>query len=289
MIEVNRLVKEKNAKASATAETQKKEEEIRGPRKSIFREYFESAVVTFIMALYGMTFIAQGVDVPTGSMQNTILIGDHLLVNKFIFAPGSHLFFLPQREIKRGDIVVFKWPGDINHPEYNHAPDNIPYQTFYVKRVVGMPGDRLEVRGAEVLINDQPLPEHRIAAIDHSNQGADEIVDNPLRRENEKYSVYYDPKVLSAGAHVIDSEEAAGHYGLAGSPISIPPGYYFVMGDNRQNSLDSRYWGLLRRDLIFGRPMFVYWSYDQSAPKSGNFLLDFFTNTRWNRTGTLIK
>src|SRR3954451_15132951 len=89
-----------------------------GPPKSIFREYFESFVVTLVMALFGMTFILQAVTVPTGSMQNTILIGDYLLVNKFIFTPGGHeLPFLPQREIKRGDIIVFKYPGNKLHPE----------------------------------------------------------------------------------------------------------------------------------------------------------------------------
>src|ERR1044071_7371729 len=86
----------------------------KGPPKSVWREYFESAVVTVIMALFGMTFIVQAVKVPTGSMQNTITIGDHLLVNKFIFAPGPPLPFLPQREIKRGDIIVFKYPGNSN-------------------------------------------------------------------------------------------------------------------------------------------------------------------------------
>lgn len=265
------------------------EETPKGPLKSTLREYFESAVVTLIMALYGMTFVAQGVDVPTGSMQNTILIGDHLLVNKFIFAPGPHLPFLPQRDVQRGDIVVFKWPGDVNHPEYNREPDNIPYRTFYVKRVVGMPGDKIELRGAQVLINDQPLSEHRIAAIDHGDKSPDQIVNEPPRQANEKYNVYYKPSTIQlTPPHPIDSEAITYHYAKAGQPMIIPPGYYFVMGDNRDNSLDSRYWGLLRRDLIFGRPMIVYWSYDQSAPKS-NFLIDFFKNSRWGRTGTLIK
>src|ERR687883_1586173 len=86
-----------------------------GPPRSTLREYFESLVVTAIMALFGMTFVVQAVKVPTGSMQNTILIGDHLLVNKFIFAPGPVLPFLPQRDIRRGDIIVFKFPGDQNH------------------------------------------------------------------------------------------------------------------------------------------------------------------------------
>src|SRR5678809_1248933 len=108
-----------------------------GPPKSVWREYFESAVVTVIMALFGMTFIVQAVKVPTGSMQNTITIGDHLLVNKFIFAPGTSLPFLPQREIRRGDIIVFKYPGNKYEPDRDQRPDNKPILTNYVKRVIG--------------------------------------------------------------------------------------------------------------------------------------------------------
>src|SRR6266852_6884638 len=103
-----------------------------GPPKSVIREYFESAVVTVIMALFGMTFIVQAVKVPTGSMQNTITVGDHLLVNKFVFAPGPRFPFLPQREIKRGDIIVFKYPGNPFNPERDQDPDNIPYKVNYV-------------------------------------------------------------------------------------------------------------------------------------------------------------
>src|SRR5258708_7726739 len=95
-----------------------------GPPKTVLREYFESAVVTVIMALFGMTFIVQAVKVPTGSMQNTITIGDHLLVNKFLFAPGPRLPFLPQREIRRGDIIVFKYPGNPKDPSRDQLPDN---------------------------------------------------------------------------------------------------------------------------------------------------------------------
>src|SRR6266545_1473311 len=112
----------------------------KGPPKSVWREYFESAVVTVIMALFGMTFIVQAVKVPTGSMQNTITIGDHLLVNKFVFAPGPRFPLLPQREIKRGDIIVFKYPGNPYDPkrDYERA-DNKPIVTNYVKRVIGIP------------------------------------------------------------------------------------------------------------------------------------------------------
>ena len=98
------------------------------------------------MALFGMTFIVQAVKVPTGSMQNTITIGDHLLVNKFIFAPGESLPFLPQREIRRGDIIVFKYPGNHYDPKRDDRPDNKPIVTNYVKRVIGLPGDRIQHR-----------------------------------------------------------------------------------------------------------------------------------------------
>src|SRR6266849_9573085 len=103
------------------------ETEPAGSPRSVIREYFESAVVTVIMALFGMTFIVQAVKVPTGSMQNTIVVGDHLLVNKFIFAPGPRLPLLPQREIRRGDIIVFKYPGNPFNPERDRDEDNIPF------------------------------------------------------------------------------------------------------------------------------------------------------------------
>jgi signal peptidase I len=118
-----------------------KETEQLGPRKTIIREYFESAVVTVIMALFGMTFIVQAVKVPTGSMQNTITVGDHLLVNKFLFAPGPRFPLLPQREIRRGDIIVFKYPGNPNNPARDQQEDNIPFKVNYVKRVIGLPGE----------------------------------------------------------------------------------------------------------------------------------------------------
>src|SRR3982074_1330984 len=122
----------------------------KGPPKSLWREYFESAVVTVIMALFGMTFIVKAVKVPTASMENTITIGDHLLVNKFIFAPGPRLPVLPQREINRGDIIVFKYPGNPFNPDRDRDEDNIPYKVNYVKRVIGLPGDLVEVKGLRV-------------------------------------------------------------------------------------------------------------------------------------------
>src|SRR5262245_22442798 len=136
-----------------------------GPPKSTMREYFESFVVTLVMALFGMTFILQAVTVPTGSMQDTILVGDYLLVNKFIFTPGGgSLSFLPQREIDRGDIIVFKYPGNKVHPEADSSRGLIPYQINYVKRVIGLPGETVEFRDNQVFINGKLLPEHRIMA-----------------------------------------------------------------------------------------------------------------------------
>ena len=254
----------------------------KGPPKSVFREYFESAVVTVIMALFGMTFIVQAVKVPTGSMENTITIGDHLLVNKFIFAPGASAPFLPQREIKQGDIIVFKYPGNKYDPKRDYErPDNKPIVTNYVKRVIGLPGDRIQIEGRNVIVNGKVLPEHRIDAIDHNDKGPVEIVNNPPRKPNDTYDVYYDPGKSDSAYPIFQNEGN-------GKEIVVPNNSYFVMGDNRNNSEDSRFWGFVPRDLVIGQAMFVYWSYDESAPSS-NLLLDIFKNTRWSRTGTMVK
>jgi signal peptidase I len=254
----------------------------KGPPKSVWREYFESAVVTVIMALFGMTFIVQAVKVPTGSMQNTITIGDHLLVNKFIFAPGASAPFLPQREIRRGDIIVFKYPGNKYDPRRDDRPDNKPITTNYVKRVIGLPGDRIRMEGRNVIVNGKPLPEHQIEALDNNDKAPLKIANNPVRKPGELYDVYYNPDFIEED-YPIFKFEGDGH------EIVIPEGKYFVMGDNRNNSEDSRYWGFVPRELVIGRAMFVYWSYDESANSNGNFVLDFLLNTRWGRTGTMVK
>jgi signal peptidase I len=257
-----------------------------GPPKSVWREYFESAVVTVIMALFGMTFIVQAVKVPTGSMQNTITIGDHLLVNKFIFAPGKSLPFLPQREIKHGDIIVFKYPGNPFDPKRDDRPDNRPILTNYVKRVIGLPGDRIRIQGNNVYVNGEVVPEHHITARDHNRKDPLEILDNPPRKPGELYDVYYRPGPAD------DDQEYDAFQDK--DEIVVPEASYFVMGDNRNNSEDSRYWGFVPRDLVIGRAMFVYWSYDESAestdaPFGLGVVIDFFRNTRWSRTGTLVK
>ena len=254
----------------------------KGPPKSVWREYFESAVVTVIMALFGMTFIVQAVKVPTGSMQNTITIGDHLLVNKFIFAPGKSLPFLPQREIRRGDIIVFKYPGNRYDVSRDDRPDNKPITTNYVKRVIGLPGDRIRMEGRNLIINGKLLPEHQIEAVDNNDKAPLNLKDASTRKPGETYDVYYNPDFTEENYPIFRLEGD-------GKEIVIPAGKYFVMGDNRNNSEDSRYWGFVPRELVIGQAMFVYWSYDESAPSSHNFIVDFFNNTRWSRTGTMVK
>jgi signal peptidase I len=242
-----------------------------------------------------MTFVVQAVKVPTGSMQNTILIGDHLLVNKFIFAPGEiKLPFLPQREIRRGDIIVFKYPG--SQTSYRENPPNDPanrqYITNYVKRVIGTPGDRIEIRGARIFVNGEQLSERIVSTNviredDPRTSGLDDMAPlvplaEPPAEGDGPYTVYYDTETpLDHDYHIY---EIAG-----GRTINVPDGHYFVMGDSRDNSLDSRWWGFVPRDLIIGRAMFVYWSYDETQPMEPPFVLDFLRNTRWSRTGTMVR
>jgi signal peptidase I len=265
-----------------------KEERETGPPKTVIREYFESAVVTVIMALFGMTFIVQAVKVPTASMENTIVVGDHLLVNKFIFAPGPMLPVLPQRDIKRSDIIVFKYPGNPFNPDRDKDEDNIPFKVNYVKRVIGLPGDSVEVKGLKVYVNGQPLPEHVVAVHNVNEKGPLEIVEDTPRQPGELYNVYYFADRVQAtreGHDMMASPDF--HFAVNGKPAKVPANSYFVMGDDRDNSLDSRAWGFVPRELVIGRAMFVYWSYDETKPFSSP--LDFFTNTRWSRTGTMVR
>ena len=255
---------------------------VQGPPKTVWREYFESAVVTVVMALFGMTFIVQAVKVPTGSMQNTITIGDHLLVNKFIFAPGKSAPFLPQREIKRGDIIVFKYPGNKYEPDRDQRPDNTPILTNYVKRVIGLPGDRIRIEGKDVIVNNEVIPEHGILVEEVGEKAPLRILATPPSQPGERYDVYHRQSFDS------DGRERNAFEGK--DELTVPPNSYFVMGDNRDNSEDSRYWGFVPRDLVIGRAMFVYWSYDESAEPTGwGIVADFFKNTRWSRTGTLVR
>jgi signal peptidase I len=216
-------------------------------QKSTVREYFESFVITAIIALFATTFTVQAFKIPTGSMESNLLIGDHLLVNKFIYGinPGFLSKILPYRNPKRGDIIVFKYPGGV--------------ETAYVKRLIGMPGDTIEVKDRTVFVNGQPLKEH-------------------YTQYNETI-VYRD------------------HYG----PTVIPQGHYFAMGDNRDNSADSRSWGFVPRDYILGKALVIYWSFETPRDeylRTGlwdrmkqyfDVIANFFTKTRWKRTFNIIR
>lgn len=250
--------------------------------KTIYREYAESIVVTIVMAMFGITFVVRSVNVPTGSMENTIHAGDFLLVNKFIFGPDEGNLatsttpvnfnldaILPHRPIRRGDIIVFKYPPD---PTQN-----------YVKRVIGLPGETIEIRGKRILINKQELPELRALVEQDPNDKGRLIEQATEPNPAARYKVFYE----SEFAYELDRQVFA-----VGQPYQIPENCYFAMGDNRDNSLDSRVWGPVPRNNIIGRPLFAYASAIPSEDKDGNpqvTLGDLAKNPRWYRAGTVIK
>jgi signal peptidase I len=249
------------------------------PAKSIVREYFEQGVITVIMALFLMTFIAQAVAVPTGSMQNTINIGDHLFVNKFVFGKSTPVLgpLLPTREIRRGDVIVFKLPSD---PKIN-----------YVKRVIGLPGDAVQVKGRRVFVNGQELPEQQVLVKldDHREDSALPVVKEEPKPDGAYYRVYYDES-HSGDEDELDFSQGM-RYGVK-EPVKVPDNSYMVMGDSRDNSLDSRYWGFVPRENIFARALYVHWSYnprDSGNISTGNRILDMIRNAKWSRTGTAVK
>jgi signal peptidase I len=201
-------------------------------KKSTLREYFESIVIAVILALFIRTFVVQAFKIPTGSMENNLLIGDHLLVNKFIVGPAPSALerrLLPIGSIERGDIVVFKYPED---PERD-----------FIKRIIGLPGETVELREKVVFIDGKRL--------------------------DEPYVHFLEPPGTDSGFHEVTSSDVRERYG----PVTVPANQYFAMGDNRDNSQDSRYWGFLPREYIKGKALIIYWSY---APES-------LTRTRWNR------
>ena len=222
-------------------------------KKSIVREYFESIVIAVILALFVRTWVVQAFKIPTGSMENNLLIGDHLLVNKFIFGPTPLAIgraLLPVRPIRRGDIVVFKYPEE---------PDR-----DFIKRVIGLPGETIELKNKKVHVNGQPLEEqHYVHFL------------TPPSNDYQEVTAY-------------DLRERFG-------PVTVPDDKYFVMGDNRDNSQDSRYWGFLPRSYVKGKALLIYWSYESgredyldvgligTIKRLGSVVTHFFTKTRWER------
>jgi signal peptidase I len=223
-------------------------------QKSTAREYVESIIIAVILALFIRTFVVQAFKIPTGSMENNLLIGDHLLVNKFVFGPMESTperWLLPVRPLRRGDVVVFKFP---EQPERD-----------FIKRVIGLPGETLEVRDKCVYIDGKPIDEAHVR--------------------------FLEPPPVPTEKHEVTSFDLRERYG----PVLIPAGHYFVMGDNRDNSEDSRYWGFLPRQNIKGLALMVYWSYESNgedyqetgllgqARRLASVVIHVFTRTRWDR------
>ena len=196
-------------------------------KKSIFREYAEALLVALVLALVLRTFIIQAFKIPSGSMLETLQIGDHLLVNKFLYGlkwPFSDNYAVQGIDPERGDIVVFKYPN-------NRDID-------YIKRIIGIPGDVIEIRSKQLLRNGQPV------------------------REN--YIKHSQPNLILP---------VRDNFG----PVTVPQGQYFVMGDNRDDSQDSRFWGFVARPDLHGKAWRIYWSSEGIG------------NVRWNRFGSLVE
>ena len=233
------------------------------PAKSAVREYLESIVVAFILALFIRTFIVQAFKIPTGSMETNLLIGDHLLVNKLMYSPslgGWEDKLLAKRPVRRGDVVVFKFPED-------------PGRDF-IKRVIALPGESVAIRGKAVYIDGRRLPESYTTFI------RDEGLTPPAPAPPERLE---------------DAPRTDGIRDPYG-PEVVPAGHVFVLGDNRDNSRDSRFWDFLPLDQIKGRALLVYWSYEATRDdynRTGTrWLKDAATalgKTRWNRFFHLIR
>ena len=216
-------------------------------QKSTTREYFESIVIAVILALFVRTWVVQAFKIPTGSMEQNLLIGDHLLVNKFVYAPAAtaaERMLLPVGEYQRGDVLVFKYPED---PERD-----------FIKRLIGLPGETIELRQSRVFINGEPIAEPYLDA-------------------------------MRQGGHMPPDIRAT--FG----PQVVPEGHLFMMGDNRGDSQDSRYWGPLPVGYVKGRAFVLYWSYESESEfysdvgigatlrRVGSAVTHFITRTRWER------
>jgi signal peptidase I len=231
--------------------------------------------VTILLLLFGTTTLVQAFVIPTGSMEDTLLIGDHLLVDKLAYAPPGAVskYLLPYEEPKHGDVIVFRFPGDIS-------------QTF-VKRVIGVPGDHIKMVDKLVYRNGVPLYEPYVYHKGFPDPARDNF-------PHDLMPVGEYPKGEELQRDMLE------HHVVNGEAV-VPADSYFAMGDNRDDSLDSRYWGFVPRDNIIGKPLLIYWSYrantEDLAGSSVNSLVNhvvdltehFFSRTRWNRTLRIIR
>lgn len=218
--------------------------------KSVFREYFELIAETAVFVFFVLTFVVQAFQIPTGSMEPTLLVGDFLLVNKMAYVRPVfpiERFLLPRKDIARKDIVVFKYPKNLSQD--------------FVKRVIGLEGEKVEIKDKQVFVNDKPL--------------------------DEPYKVHSDSQVYAKSDTFHYDDLIRDNYG----PVVVPPGHLFVMGDNRDNSADSRYWGFLPIANIKGRPWVIYFSYTAERDawqKTGvrdrlKKIVSFLPKARWAR------
>jgi signal peptidase I len=240
-------------------------------------EFLASLAAVLVTGLFIITFAVQAFEIPSSSMENTLLIGDHVFVNRIQFAPKTSWMgpLLPYREVRHGDIVVFL------HPDPHDAG------TYVVKRIIGVPGDRIHLRNGVVYRNGEALNEPYIL---HDPDAFFDAYRNnfPAVPPSSEFGVY--PNwIVDLASHV------------QGEDLVVPPGHYFAMGDHRDVSLDSRYWGFIPQENVIGRPMFIYWSFETPAgqyTKTGlaerigfmaHVVLHFFDETRWQRTLKVVR
>lgn len=230
---------------------------------------------TILLLLFGTATLAQAFVIPTGSMEDTLLVGDHVLVDKLAYAPAGAFsrYLLPYEEPKHGDIIVFRYPADLN--------------TTLVKRLIGVPGDRLKIENGVVYRNgarlNEPYVYHKYA-YNPTLDNFPNLCCRPVREE---------------AAREAQQDMLENH--VVGGEVVVPANMYFAMGDNRDNSSDSRYWGFVPRENITGKPVLIYWSYrasteDLVGESAGSMLTHFvdvgehfFTRTRWQRTFKLVR
>lgn len=234
---------------------------------------FQSLLIIIVIAVFAITFVVQAFQIPSESMENTLLIGDYLLVDKLCYGAKAHSFLMPYRDVQRGDIIVFKYPID-------------PTQHF-VKRVVGVPGDRIRLVNREVFVDGNPL--HEPYALE-GHSGFDQFRDDFPQLNYSVAGMLQGNWWLQMKSLVKNGE------------LTVPPGQYFVLGDNRDDSEDSRYWGFVPRANIVGRPLLIYWSMRQpdddgsaSASTGGKLVhfeyavAHFYQITRWHRTFLVVR
>jgi signal peptidase I len=236
--------------------------------REVHRGFIAEWTVTIVLLLFATTTLVQAFVIPSASMQNTLLIGDHVLVDKLVFAPPGSVsgHILPYREVRRGDIIVFRFPLNIKED--------------YVKRAIGVPGDHIKLVNKQLVLNGHAVNEPYVI---HGSSAIDPYRDN--------FPSTPDFAIAPSALDMLQNHVQNGE-------VVVPPGFIFAMGDNRDDSLDSRYWGFVPRENIVGTPLIIYWSFeaptqDLTNPNIGldhimDVITHFFTKTRWNRTFKLI-